>query len=52
MRKRGSGESSPVISFIGGVYKSLAIRSSELMARVRNESNSVVYKEIVKEIVI
>lgn len=48
MKRRGSGESSPVISFIGGVYKYLAI-SSELMARVRDESNSVVYKGIVKE---
>ena len=31
-----------------GIYKVMAI-SSELMARVGYESNSVVYKEIVKE---
>ena len=50
MRKRGSGESSLVISFIGGVYKCLAV-SSELMARVKNESRNVVVYEkgIMKE---
>ena len=52
MGKRGSGETPSVIGLIQGVYKCLAIRSSELIARVRDESNSVVYKEIVKEIVI
>ena len=50
--KRGSGETPSVIGLIRGVYKVLAIRSSELMARVREESNSVVYKGIVKELVI
>ena len=54
MRKRGSGETPSVIRLIRGVYKSLAIRSSELMARlsgVRKESRKVVVfeKGIVKE---
>ena len=45
MEKRGSGETSPVIGLIRGVYKSLAIRTSELMARVKNESWTVVVFE-------
>ena len=51
MEKRGSGETPSVIRFIGGAYKVMAI-SSELMARVKDESSSVVYKEIVKETMI
>ena len=51
MKRRGADENSPVIGFIGGVYKYLAI-SSELMARVGDESSGVVYKEIVKETVV
>ena len=51
MKRRGADENSSIIRFIGGVYKSLAI-SRELMARVRDESRKVVYKGIVKEIVI
>ena len=50
MERRGSGETSSVIGIIAGIYKVIAI-SSELMARVRDESNGVVYKGIVKEIV-
>ena len=52
--KRGSGETPSVIGLIRGVYKSLAIRRSELMVRVRNESWSVVVYEkgIVKELTI
>ena len=49
--RRGSGETPSVMGFIVGIYKVIAI-SSELMARVRDESNIVVYKGIVKETVI
>lgn len=57
MRKRGAGENSPIKRFVGRVYKSLAIRSRELMARlagVRKESRKVVVlkRGIVKEIAI
>ena len=53
MRKRGTGECSPIKRFVGELYKVMAI-SSELMARVRNESWSVVVYEkgIAKEIAI
>ena len=47
MGKRGSGETPSVIGLIQGVYKCLAIRNSELIARlagVREESQSVVYE--------
>ena len=52
--KRGAGENPSVIGFIAGIYKGMAIRNSELIARVRNESWSVVIyeKEIVKELAI
>ena len=46
-----SRRGSLIRSISGGVYKSLVI-SSELMARVRDESNSVVYKGIVKGVAI
>lgn len=52
MKRRGSGETPSVRTFIGWVYKSLAIRTSELMARllgVSNESFSIVVYEIVRE---
>ena len=52
MRKRGSGETPPGNRINPGIYKSLAIRSSELMARVRDKSSRVVYKGIVKELAI
>ena len=51
MGKRGADENSSVMRFAERVYKVKAI-SSELMARVRDESNGVVYKEIVKELAI
>ena len=47
MRKRGSGETPSVRTFIGGAYKAIAI-SGELMARlsgVRKESRKVVVFE-------
>ena len=48
MRKRGSGETPSVRTFIGGAYKVMAI-SGELMARlsgVRKESRALdVYKK-------
>ena len=52
MRKRGSGETPSVRTFIGGAYKAIAI-SGELMARlsgVRKESRvfDVYKKGIVK----
>ena len=54
MKRRGSGETPSVIGLIRGVYKCLAIRNSELMARVKNESWSMVIyeKEIMKELAI
>ena len=51
MERRGSGETSLVNCFVRKVYKVMAV-SSELMAQVRDESNRVVYKGIVKEAVI
>jgi len=53
MKRRGAGENSPVIRFIGGVYKGIGFQIGELKARVGEESWSVVVFEngIVKEIV-
>jgi len=53
MKRRGVGENSPVIRFIGGLYKAIGFQIGELKARVGEESWSVVVfeKGIMREVV-
>ena len=49
MKRRGVGENSPVIRFIGGLYKAIGFQIGELKARVGEESWKVVVYEKEKE---